>query len=164
MASKADIERNIASRAPDAFLRNASKADIERNIASRAPNAFLRNAKQDELRPKLESQGATRAQDKQGSTGATGNQGAQGATGSQGAQGATGSQGAQGNQGFTGATANVLQIIIICICMMHNAAPVNPAIIDQNFYAGEVEQQHKYISGMITHAADTQKVELARIN
>jgi hypothetical protein len=45
-----------------------------------------------------------------------------------------------GNQGFTGATANVLQISIICICMMHNATPVNPAIIDQNFYAGIVEQ------------------------
>ena len=47
---------------------------------------------------------------------------------------------------------------------MHNAAPANPAIIDQNFYAGIVEQQHKYISGMITHASDTQKVELAKIN
>jgi TRAP-type C4-dicarboxylate transport system substrate-binding protein len=48
--------------------------------------------------------------------------------------------------------------------MMHNAAPVNPVIIDQNFYAGIVEQQHQYISGMITHASDTQKVELAKIN
>ena len=81
----------------------ASKADIERNIASRAPIAFLRGAKQYEPRPKLESQVATGAQDNQGFTGATGNQGAQGATGSQGAQGATGYQGAQGTTGSQGA-------------------------------------------------------------
>ena len=43
----------------------ASKADIERNIASRAPIAFLRGAKQYEPRPKLESQVATGAQDNQ---------------------------------------------------------------------------------------------------
>ena len=63
MASKAYIERNIASRAPNAFLRNALKSDIERNIASRAPIAFLRGAKQYEPRPKLESQVAIGAQD-----------------------------------------------------------------------------------------------------
>ena len=57
----------------------ASKADIERNIASRAPIAFLRGAKQYEPRPKLESQVATGAQDNQGFTGATRYQGAQGA-------------------------------------------------------------------------------------
>ena len=68
MASKADIERNIASRAPNAFLRNALKADIERNIASRAPIAFLRGAKQYEPRPKLESKVATGAEDNQGFT------------------------------------------------------------------------------------------------
>jgi hypothetical protein len=33
-----------------------------------------------------------------------------------------------------------VQTIIICICMMHNIAPANPVIIDQNFYARIVEQ------------------------
>jgi hypothetical protein len=61
-------------------------------------------------------------------------------------------------------SSTAVQTIIICICMMHNAAHANPAIIDQNSYAGIVEQQHKYISGMITHAVDTQKVEFAKIN
>jgi hypothetical protein len=56
------------------------------------------------------------------------------------------------------------ELIIICFCIMHNALLANPAIIDQNFYAGIVEQQQKYISGVITHVADTQKVELAKIN
>jgi hypothetical protein len=39
--------------------------------------------------------------------------------------------------------------------MMHNAAYANPAMLDQIFYGEIVEKQHKYISGMITHAADT---------
>jgi hypothetical protein len=46
-------------------------------------------------------------------------------------------------------SSTAVRTTIICICMLHNAAPANPAIIDQNFYAGIVEQQHKYISGMI---------------
>jgi hypothetical protein len=36
-------------------------------------------------------------------------------------------------------SSTAVQTIIICICMMHNAALANPAIIDQNFYAGIVE-------------------------
>ena len=48
--------------------------------------------------------------------------------------------------------------------MIHNAAPADPAIIDQNIYAGIVEQQQKYISGVLTHVADTHKVESAKMN
>ena len=161
----------------------ASKAGVERVITGQASIVFLRNVKQDELGPKLDPQVAQELErrriklqrkladlpcnrkvyavpspmPKPPDYGAS-----------------TLGEGYnlqrelmkkhQQRKSMKKLSSTAVQTIIICICMMHNAAPVNPAIIDQNFYTGIVEQQHKYISGMITHNADTQKVELAKIN